>query len=442
MQEPVSTGSNRNRRSDHPHPQDSDMDDSVCTTPSNHIYGPLHLPNNHATTGISSQLPHSINSLRKARTITTVRTATPAGETTKERPSKTSTTSTTMANPVIGPAAVLVHSNDNSNRNSNRSSKSNSSSNNEYDGTLTCDDDDEAYGHIPKGYVHQAHSDLDDELQDAVSILSDDNMFDSPTPSACCRVRNRRTLVCLLLLLCTSIITITVLAGVCSSGNCGNNNKNINATSLEFNNTGKLCNDKNISSSLSSLPSAPSPAACRQPQHPLPTLGPQYTTNSEIPIASPTYENVIPQKAFTSTQELYDAVDEYLATGISNPIYGRTIGSWNISLLTDLSNVFNAYDRNPRAMYFNDNLTGWDTSRVTTLENLFLNAISFNGDISTWQTGNVMNMHETFGRAISFNGDLSYWDVSKVTTMERLCESTLFFQYAYILFTDIHYEPY
>jgi surface protein len=246
-------------------------------------------------------------------------------------------------------------------------------------------------------------------------------MFDTPTTHSvwCLRCTRKRLLYFLLLICISVIIFISIVAGVCSSGNCGNNinNENSNATSLQFDNNGKLCSQWTISSSV------PSPTV----KCPSPTQQPPYTTtiNSDAPIPSPTNEDITPYKAFTSTQELYDAVDEFLMTGISNPIYGPSIGLWNISLLTNLSNVFNAYDRNPRAMHFNENLSGWDTSRVTTMENLFLDARTFNGDVSTWQTSNVVNMHETFGRAISFNGDITNWDVSKVTTIARMCESIL-----------------
>jgi surface protein len=129
----------------------------------------------------------------------------------------------------------------------------------------------------------------------------------------------------------------------------------------------------------------------------------------------------VPLLAFTSTQELYDAVDEYLQTGHADPLYGHPIGVWNTSLLTNLSNVFDADGRNPLAYYFNENLSGWDTSRVWTMENMFLDARSFNGDVSTWKTGRVTNMYQTFGRATSFSGDVSQWDVSSVTTMKRIC---------------------
>ena len=111
--------------------------------------------------------------------------------------------------------------------------------------------------------------------------------------------------------------------------------------------------------------------------------------------------------------------------------------SISVETVEAILDAFNAHDRNPLALYFNDDLTGWDTSRVTTMEKLFLDARAFNGDVSTWQTGNTVNMCETFGRAVSFNGDISDWDVSKVSTMARMCKSCL-----YLYFVDNMYNHY
>ena len=397
MQQSLATNSNRKRTLDHqapPNRYDSDIDDSIYTSTSTHIHrGPLHQSNIHGATH-SSQLPSSSsNVLRSTRTTNTPSNSTPAGETSMERTTPASAIS------AVRPAAAFKLNT--SNHNSHNDNKSNS--NNEYDQTLTYHDEEDC-GHVQNGFIHPVRDDHDD---DAVSVLSDDNIFDRPTHSAyhycccCCCIRNSRTLVCVQLLICISIIISIIVAGVCSSGNCGttSNPENANATSPE------LCNDAKTSPSCQQQPSSP-----------------PFATPTTAPVPIPTYT------AFTSTQELYDAVDEYFVTGVSNPQYGPTIGSWNISLLTNLSHVFNAYDRNPLAMYFNENLSGWDTSRVTTMEKLFFNARAFNGDISTWQTGNVQNMFETFGRAISFNGDISNWDVSKVTTMARMCESIFCFR--------------
>ena len=41
---------------------------------------------------------------------------------------------------------------------------------------------------------------------------------------------------------------------------------------------------------------------------------------------------------------------------------------------------------------FNQDLSGWDTSKVTTMFATFWNASSFNQDIGNWNTSKVTNM--------------------------------------------------
>ena len=54
---------------------------------------------------------------------------------------------------------------------------------------------------------------------------------------------------------------------------------------------------------------------------------------------------------------------------------------------------------------------------VTKLSMLFYNNTSFNEDISGWDVSKVKNMYLMFGDATSFNGDISKWDVSEARYM-------------------------
>ena len=60
-------------------------------------------------------------------------------------------------------------------------------------------------------------------------------------------------------------------------------------------------------------------------------------------------------------------------------------------------------------------LTTWNTSNLTKMDNMFNTASSFNQDISGWNTSNVTTMRSMFDTAASFDQDISSWNVSNVT---------------------------
>jgi surface protein len=72
------------------------------------------------------------------------------------------------------------------------------------------------------------------------------------------------------------------------------------------------------------------------------------------------------------------------------------------------------------ARTFNQDISNWDTSSVTTMDSMFLYASAFNQDIGNWDTGSVTTMETMFRGASAFNQDISNWDTSSVTTMETM----------------------
>ena len=105
--------------------------------------------------------------------------------------------------------------------------------------------------------------------------------------------------------------------------------------------------------------------------------------------------------------------------------YGH-ISDWETSQVTNMEKLFcGIIDWGGDAIMqsFNDDISRWDTSNVTTMYCMFHKARAFNGDLSRWDTSNVTTMNSMFHTAHAFNGDLSRWDTSNVTTMDRMFDS-------------------
>ena len=101
--------------------------------------------------------------------------------------------------------------------------------------------------------------------------------------------------------------------------------------------------------------------------------------------------------------------------------FNQDISNWDVSKVTDMRNMF--LD-NPA---FNQNIGSWDVSNVTNMNYMFLNAAAFNQDIGSWNTGNVTTMAYMFWAASAFNQDIGSWDVSNVTNMFRMFQNATVF---------------
>ena len=152
-----------------------------------------------------------------------------------------------------------------------------------------------------------------------------------------------------------------------------------------------------------------------------PTVSP--ITSTKIPTRTLAPSSGGPRVCFESSQELQDAVDEYLAASGDEAqledlisVRGWPIGTWCVSKITNFNSLF-AVSRNMQAVNFNADLALWDTSNATDLGSMFDGARVFDGDVTRWKTSQVVNMTRTFSGATQFNQDLSLWDVSQVTSL-------------------------
>ena len=82
----------------------------------------------------------------------------------------------------------------------------------------------------------------------------------------------------------------------------------------------------------------------------------------------------------------------------------------------DTSNVVNM-----RGMFagtkFNQNISKWNTSKVTDMSHMFSGATAFDKPLNNWNVSNVTDMSRMFLRAGAFNQLLHNWDTSNVTDM-------------------------
>jgi hypothetical protein len=96
---------------------------------------------------------------------------------------------------------------------------------------------------------------------------------------------------------------------------------------------------------------------------------------------------------------------------------------WDLSQVTSLENVWCGNDANCGGQAymamrsFNDQISMWDVSKVTTMKQTFYYAQAFNRDLNQWDVAKVISMEATYRACFKFNGNLNQWDVAKVTTM-------------------------
>ena len=100
--------------------------------------------------------------------------------------------------------------------------------------------------------------------------------------------------------------------------------------------------------------------------------------------------------------------------GCSTMVGNASFDTWDTSTVTNMEAVF------LNASSFNSPIGSWDLSNVTIISSLFLNASSFNQPIGDWNTGSVTQMFGVFNNAVAFNQPLANWDTSNVTTFNNM----------------------
>eukprot|EP00588_Corethron_pennatum_P034690 CAMPEP_0194346854 /NCGR_PEP_ID=MMETSP0171-20130528/105663_1 /TAXON_ID=218684 /ORGANISM="Corethron pennatum, Strain L29A3" /LENGTH=341 /DNA_ID=CAMNT_0039114035 /DNA_START=297 /DNA_END=1322 /DNA_ORIENTATION=- len=158
--------------------------------------------------------------------------------------------------------------------------------------------------------------------------------------------------------------------------------------------------------------SIPLPSATHLPT-PLPTPVP-----TPAPTPAPSSK---PMPSFNNVQ-IKTAVTEWYQNPADAEQKNGPIAEWPTSEVTSFSQLFWT---NYQSVFFNSDsinqdLTGWDSGKVTSMVEMFKYARYFNGDVSSFDTSHVTDMLEMFRSASSFNGSLSSFDTSSVTSMARM----------------------
>ena len=124
-----------------------------------------------------------------------------------------------------------------------------------------------------------------------------------------------------------------------------------------------------------------------------------------------------------NNETIREAVKEWLDDDkLAESKYGD-ISTWDTSNVTDMSSLFlDAHE-------FNSPIEKWDVSNVTTMNAMFDNAYKFNQNINNWDVSNVKDMGEMFSTTeeLDFNQPLDKWDVSNVTNMEHMFNGAVLF---------------
>ena len=115
-----------------------------------------------------------------------------------------------------------------------------------------------------------------------------------------------------------------------------------------------------------------------------------------------------------NNQLLKDAVQEWLDNPASSEKKYGHISNWDTSKVTSMEELFR------KAESFNQPLDNWDVSNVTNMSAMFAETKLFNQPLDKWDVSNVTDMCAMFARTKSFNQPLDKWDVSNVTDMSSM----------------------
>lgn len=100
--------------------------------------------------------------------------------------------------------------------------------------------------------------------------------------------------------------------------------------------------------------------------------------------------------------------------------YGAIAERCFSSNVTNFEDLFNGTN-------FNEPISGWDVSAVTSMNHMFFGTSQFNQPLSHWDVSSVTSMNRIFSSS-QFNQPINVWNISSITNMESMFESSQFNQ--------------
>jgi surface protein len=104
-----------------------------------------------------------------------------------------------------------------------------------------------------------------------------------------------------------------------------------------------------------------------------------------------------------------------------NSVFNQNIGAWDVSGVSNFTNTFNG------ATQFNNGgsptINNWNTSNVTVMNSMFINATNFNQPIGNWNVSKVSAFQSMFAAASNFNQNIGAWVTSAAVNMQGMFSS-------------------
>merc|ERR1719502_622496 len=97
-----------------------------------------------------------------------------------------------------------------------------------------------------------------------------------------------------------------------------------------------------------------------------------------------------------SKEELQESLIEYVQ---GDQCHRGPPNGWDVGQITDMSELF----KKKELETFNEDISQWNTARVTDMRDMFRNAGSFDQPIGEWDTSGATTMKKMFYDAVAFD---------------------------------------